>query len=98
EVDDAETPHPEGDAFGDVVTLVVWTAVDDRVAHPVDFLLKHRTIVQARYSGNAAHRSISYPLIMCPTLAACTGSRWIESNKACRSSLVRRPTVKAVPM
>src|SRR5262245_59216820 len=58
QIDDAEAPHAEGNAVGQVDAFVVWSAVDHGVAHPADFVFEDWTPVPSNDSGYATHRRI----------------------------------------
>src|SRR5688572_9880579 len=55
EIDDAEAPHAERDAFADVDAFLIGAAVHDGPAHPADLLLEDRRAVPPHDTGNATH-------------------------------------------
>src|SRR5579862_2303664 len=60
EIDDAQAPHAQPGRAAGIYSLVIWAAMDDRVAHPAHV---GRIDAIARPSDNSrypAHRSISF--------------------------------------
>ncbi len=58
QIDDAQTPHAQGNAVAEVNAFVVWSAVDHGAAHPADFVFEDWTPVPPNDSGYATHRRI----------------------------------------
>src|SRR5215469_1838112 len=70
QVDDAQSPHSQGDVISNEYALVVRPSVENRLAHPMSSCVVGSNAIEAQYPGYAAHvRLISQPAdhLICST-------------------------------